>query len=303
MSKIDALISQLERCELPEEREVWGLCAKVREIAESDENILRVDLPVTICGDIHGQFHDLLELFRIGGRPPHTSYLFLGDYVDRGYSSVETILLLLALKVRYPDRITLLRGNHESRAVTQVYGLYDECIRKFGGLSVWHALTDLFDYLPIAALVGGRIFCVHGGLSPWASTLDRIRDLDRVQEVPHEGPMCDLLWSDPDDAVSTWGVSQRGVGVLFGPDVTHKFNSDNGIDLICRAHQLVQEGYRLHFDGALVTVWSAPNYCYRCGNVASILAISESGKKRFSVYEKSKQEKPPPQRIIPDYFL
>lgn len=303
MSRIDFLISRLESCKLPEEREVRSLCEKVREITESEENILRVDLPVTICGDIHGQFHDLLELLKIGGKPPQTSYLFLGDYVDRGYNSVETILLLLALKVRYPDRVTLLRGNHESRSVTQAYGLYDECIRKFGGLSVWHLLTDLFDSLPIAALVDGRIFCVHGGLSPWATTLDRIRELDRVQEVPHEGAMCDLLWSDPSDSVTTWGVSQRGVGVLFGAEVVHKFNRDNGIDLICRAHQLVQEGYKKQFDGALVTVWSAPNYCYRCGNVAAILAISASGKKQFTVYEKSRQEKMPPKRVIPDYFL
>ncbi|XP_016334431.1 serine/threonine-protein phosphatase 2A catalytic subunit beta isoform-like [Sinocyclocheilus anshuiensis] len=127
-----------------------------------------------------------MELFRIGGKSPDTNYLFMGDYVDRGYYSVETVSLLVALKVRYPERITILRGNHESRQITQVYGFYDECLRKYGNANVWKYFTDLFDYLPLTALVDGQIFCLHGGLSPSIDTLDHIRALDRLQEVPHE---------------------------------------------------------------------------------------------------------------------
>jgi len=169
---------------------------------------------VTVCGDIHGQFEDLMELFEIGGKAPDTNYLFMGDYVDRGYNSVETVSLLVALKVfvfmlwisesllitsflflywlcsrtqvRYSERVTILRGNHESRQTTQIYGFYDESMRKYGSANVWKYFTDLFDYLPLTALVDGQIFCLHGGLSPSIDTLDNIRSLDRLQEVPHE---------------------------------------------------------------------------------------------------------------------
>lgn len=234
-----------------------------------------VKCPVTICGDIHGQFHDLAELFQIGGKCPDTNYLFMGDYVDRGYYSVETASLLVALKVRYPDRITILRGNHESRQITQVYGFYDECLRKYGNANVWKIFTDLFDYFPLTALVESEIFCLHGGLSPSIDSLDHIRDLDRVQEVPHEGPMCDLLWSDPDDRCG-WGISPRGAGYTFGQDISERFNQNNNLKLVARAHQLVMEGYNWGHEHKVVTIFSAPNYCYRCGNMASILEVDDN---------------------------
>jgi len=183
-----------------------------------------------------------------------TSYR-AGDYVDRGYYSVETVTLLVALKIRYPARITILRGNHESRQITQVYGFYDECLRKYGNANVWKYFTDLFDYLPLTALIENQIFCLHGGLSPSIDTLDNIRALDRVQEVPHEGPMCDLLWSDPDDRCG-WGISPRGAGYTFGQDISEAFNHNNGLTLIARAHQLVMEGYNWSQDRNVVTIFS-----------------------------------------------
>jgi serine/threonine-protein phosphatase 4 catalytic subunit len=159
----------------------------------------------------------------------------MGDFVDRGFYSVETFLLLLALKVRYPERITLIRGNHESRQITQVYGFYDECLRKYGSVNVWRYCTEIFDYLALAAIIDTRIFCVHGGLSPSISSLDEIRQIDRKQEVPHDGAMCDLMWSDPDD-IPGWMVSPRGAGYLFGGEIVEKFNRENRIELIARAH-------------------------------------------------------------------
>nr|AAD10854.1 serine/threonine protein phosphatase 2A-3 catalytic subunit [Arabidopsis thaliana] len=235
-------ISQLMQCKPLSEQQVRALCEKAKEILMDESNVQPVKSPVTICGDIHGQFHDLAELFRIGGMCPDTNYLFMGDYVDRGYYSVETVTLLVALKMRYPQRITILRGNHESRQITQVYGFYDECLRKYGNANVWKIFTDLFDYFPLTALVESEIFCLHGGLSPSIETLDNIRNFDRVQEVPHEGPMCDLLWSDPDDRCG-WGISPRGAGYTFGQDISEQFNHTNNLKLIARAHQLVMDGY------------------------------------------------------------
>jgi serine/threonine-protein phosphatase 2A catalytic subunit len=156
---------------------------QAREILKEESNVQPVRSPVTVCGDIHGQWNDLIELFRIGGSCPDTNYLFMGDYVDRGYYSVETVTLLVCMKVRYKERVTILRGNHESRQITQVYGFYDECLRKYGTANVWKYFTDLFDYLPLTALIENQVFCLHGGLSPSIETLDHIRALDRFQEV------------------------------------------------------------------------------------------------------------------------
>ncbi|XP_051144772.1 serine/threonine-protein phosphatase PP2A-3 catalytic subunit-like isoform X2 [Andrographis paniculata] len=211
--------------------------------------------------------------------------------------------LLVALKVRYPQRITILRGNHESRQITQVYGFYDECLRKYGNANVWKIFTDLFDYFPLTALVESEIFCLHGGLSPSIETLDNIRNFDRVQEVPHEGPMCDLLWSDPDDRCG-WGISPRGAGYTFGQDISEQFNHTNSLKLIARAHQLVMEGYNWAHEQKVVTIFSAPNYCYRCGNMASILEVDDCREHTFIQFEPApRRGEPDVTRRTPDYFL
>ncbi|KAJ3354590.1 Serine/threonine-protein phosphatase 4 catalytic subunit [Entophlyctis luteolus] len=301
---LDAQIEQLRRCEPISEAQVRDLCLKAREILVEESNVQRISPPVTICGDIHGQFWDLIELFKVGGMCPETNFLFMGDFVDRGFYSVETFLLLLALKVRYPDRITLIRGNHESRQITQVYGFYDECLRKYGSVNVWRYCCDIFDYLSLSAIIDDRVFCVHGGLSPSLNSLDQIRVIDRKQEVPHDGAMCDLLWSDPED-IEGWGLSPRGAGYLFGGDIVNQFIHTNKLDLIARAHQLVMEGYKLMFKDTIVTVWSAPNYCYRCGNVAAILEFDENLKTNYKIFEAAPQESRglPAKKPVADYFL
>ncbi|KAJ2253050.1 Protein phosphatase methylesterase 1 [Coemansia sp. RSA 455] len=268
-------LETVRKCDCLSESDVKKLCERVKELLMEESNVQPVHSPVTVCGDIHGQFYDVMKLLRVGGEPPETNYIFMGDFVDRGYYSLETFTLLMCLKARWPDKITLLRGNHESRQITQVYGFYDECHMKYGNANVWKYCCQVFDYLTLAAIVDGRVLCVHGGLSPDLRTLDQMRTIQRCQEIPHEGPFCDLMWSDPED-IDSWAVSPRGAGWLFGARVTDEFNHVNGLTLLARAHQLVQEGYKFMFpERSLVTVWSAPNYCYRCGNVASILRIEE----------------------------
>ncbi|KAJ3102179.1 GTPase-activating protein [Phlyctochytrium planicorne] len=255
-------IEQLRRCEIITESEVRDLCTKAREILVEESNVQRVDAPVTICGDIHGQFYDLKELFNVGGECPQTNYLFMGDFVDRGFYSVETFLLLLALKVRYPDRITLIRGNHESRQITQVYGFYDECVRKYGSVNVWRYCCEIFDYLSLSAIIDDKIFCVHGGLSPSISSLDQIGS-----KKYHMMALCAIY-----------------------SGLTQMFIQTNNLELIARAHQLVMEGYKLMFNDRIVTVWSAPNYCYRCGNVAAILELREDLSTNYKLFEAAPQD-------------
>jgi len=281
---VDGWIDTVRQCKYLVEKDLKILTERVKELLLEESNVQPVSSPVTICGDIHGQFYDLKELFNQGGELPNTNYVFMGDFVDRGYYSLETFTFLMVLKAKYPDKITLLRGNHESRQITQVYGFYEECQQKYGSANAWKYCTQVFDYLTLAALVDGKVLCVHGGLSPEIRTIDQIRIIRRNEEIPHEGAFCDLMWSDPED-IETWQVSPRGAGWLFGSKVTHEFVSVNGLKIVARAHQLVQEGYKYMFDEKLVTVWSAPNYCYRCGNVASIMAVSEDLDFKFTIFK------------------
>ncbi|XP_027713379.1 serine/threonine-protein phosphatase 2A catalytic subunit beta isoform-like [Vombatus ursinus] len=296
--ELDQWIKQLKDCKLLNEKQVHTLCEKAKEVLMKESNVQNVSCPVIVCGDIHGQFHDLLRIFTIGGNLPDKCYLFLGDYVDRGLYSVETVTLLVSLKVQYPKSITLLRGNHESRDVTRVYGFYDECQKKYGNANVWKYFTNLFDYLPITALVDSQIFCVHGGLSPSIDTLDHIRALDRFKEVPMSGPVCDLLWSDP-YSNEGWRPSPRGAGHTFGPDISQIFRQANGLSLISRGHQLVEQGYFWTHNEKVVTIFSAPNYCNRFGNLAAIMELDNPRKYSFLQFDQAPQGKCPGIPLLP----
>lgn len=301
-SDLDAQIERLKNREILTESEVVSLCAMAKSILAFEANMHFVPAPVTIVGDIHGQFYDLLELFRIAGHCPNTNFLFLGDYVDRGYYSVECATLCVLLKCRYRSRVCLLRGNHESRQITQVYGFYDECLRKYGSANVWTEFVQVFDYLPLAAAVDNKIFCPHAGLSPSLDTVNQIIALNRVQEVPHEGPICDLVWSDPDDRMG-WGISPRGAGYTFGPDISEQFCHANEFEFVVRAHQLVMEGYLWAHQTLCATVFSAPNYCYRCGNQAAIMLVDEHFSYSFIRYDASPERGEKEKTRVPDYFL
>ena len=292
----DKWLEDLKELKCLSERDLKLLCEKAKEIFIEESNVQNVSAPVIICGDIHGQIYDLLELFKKGGDIPNSRYVFMGDYVDRGYNGVEVLELLLALKIKYPEHITLLRGNHESRQICFAYGFYEEITRKYGNANAWEYFTDLFDYLPLAALVEGKIFCVHGGLSPYISTVDQIRLINRKMEIPREGVFCDLMWSDPDD-IETWIISCRGAGWIYGWKVVDEFTHINGLELICR--------FKYWFEKKnLCTVWSAPNYCYRCGNKASILKISSDLSRTIDYFDFSPKSTSslPPKSLVP-YFL
>jgi predicted phosphodiesterase len=192
-------LERLQRGEYLEGNAVLALCERVKDLLVEDDNVVHVSSPVAVCGDIHGQFHDLLELFKLSGQAPATSYVFLGDFVDRGAMSIETISLLCVLKASYPDRVTLLRGNHESRQTTQVYGFQIECMKKYDGdARIYKAFMELFDFLPLGALIDDSLLCLHGGLSPALHHLDQLRMLNRFQEIPPDGIFADIVWSDPD---------------------------------------------------------------------------------------------------------
>ena len=302
----DKWIETIKQCKCLDEHDVKILCCKVKALLCEENNVQQITAPVAICGDIHGQFYDLMNIFQKGGELPEQKYVFLGDYVDRGYHSVETLEYLLCLKLKYQGRITLLRGNHESRQISVEYGFYEEIQRKYGNTNPWRYFNDLFDYLPIAAIIEKKIFCVHGGISPSLLTVDQMRLIDRKIEICTNRALADLMWSDPDEDIDTWLENSRGAGYLFGWMAVDKFNRTNGLELICRAHQLEMEGYKYWFGSykSVVTVWSAPNYCYRSGNKASILKINENMEKEFKMFEQDEKSKNSTNynKLIP-YFL
>ena len=254
--------------------EIELICASAREIFLSQPSLLELAPPVKVVGDVHGQYHDLIRIFSKCGFPPKTNYLFLGDYVDRGKQSLETILLLLCYKIKYPENFFLLRGNHECANVTRVYGFYDECKRRCN-IKTWKLFIDTFNTLPIAAIVAGKIFCVHGGLSPVLNSMDEIRNIARPTDVPDFGLLNDLLWSDPADTINEWEDNERGVSYVFSKVAINKFLSKFNFDLVCRAHMVVEDGYEFFNDRTLVTVFSAPNYCGEFDNWGAVMGVLE----------------------------
>ena len=257
------------------EAEVKGIALLSREVFMSQPALIEIDAPVKISGDIHGQYSDLIRLFETCAYPPEANYLFLGDYVDRGRQGFETICLLLAYKVKYPENFFLLRGNHECAAINRIYGFYDECKRRFS-IKVWKTFTEVFNTMPVAAIVSERIFACHGGLSPDLVDLAQIARLNRPADVSDSGLACDLLWADPEVELVGWGDNERGVSVTFGEDVVRSFIDTHELDLVVRAHQVVEDGYQFFADRTLLTLFSAPNYCGEFNNAGGIMSIDEN---------------------------
>jgi serine/threonine-protein phosphatase PP1 catalytic subunit len=303
------------------EGEIRLLCQRSRPIFLRQPMLIELEAPVKICGDVHGQYTDLLRLFEYGGFPPVSNYLFCGDYVDRGKQSIETISLLLAYKIQHPENFFILRGNHESAGINRIYGFYDECKRRYS-IKLWKIFSDVFNCLPVAALVDEKILCMHGGLSPELQNLQQIADLTRPCDVPEVGLLCDLLWSDPAPIkvcveirkneltlylccfvvllfmlgselmiprgfnsfsvdykimkLQGWAENDRGVSFVFGADVVQDFLERQDLDLIVRAHQVVEDGYQFFAGRRLVTLFSAPNYCGEFDNAGGMITVDEN---------------------------
>jgi serine/threonine-protein phosphatase PP1 catalytic subunit len=274
--------SRKSKSHLPvETSEIRYILSKSRQIFLEQPTLLKLSPPVKIVGDIHGQFHDLIRIFNCCGYPPHSNYLFLGDYVDRGEKSLETILLLLCYKIKYPENFFMLRGNHESANITKIYGFYDECKRRLGSNKLWRSFIDVFNTLPIAAVINEKIFCVHGGLSPQLEDFKQIQDIKRPTDVPDKGLLADLLWSDPDALVknfslTNWPKNDRGVSFCFGKKHVDYFCSKFKLDLIVRGHMVVEDGYEFFNKRKLVTVFSAPNYCGEFNNFGAIMSVDKT---------------------------
>jgi len=257
------------------ENEIKWIINQSYEIIKNQPVFIELDSPINICGDIHGQFYDLLRLFNYGGEPPKANYLFLGDYVDRGKNSLETIILLLCYKIKYPENFFMLRGNHESDNINKIYGFYDECKRRFN-IKLWKKFNDLFNIFPISAIIEDKILCMHGGLSPNLVNFDSLKKIVRPTEIPDSGLLCDLLWSDPAENIDKWGENERGVSYTFSEKIVNEFLDKNDLDLICRAHQVVENGYEFFANRQLLTIFSAPNYCGEFDNAGAMILIDKN---------------------------
>jgi len=264
-------------------------------VLRAESTMIDVDAPVTVCGDVHGQFFDLLKLFEIGGpvgdpsTGSNTRYLFLGDYVDRGYYSIECVLYLWALKICEPNSIFLLRGNHECRHLTEYFTFKQECKVKYNE-DVYESCMSAFDCLPLAALMNGQFLCVHGGLSPEITKLDDIKNLDRFKEPPAFGPMCDLLWSDPLEEFGKETSSSerfvhnsvRGCSYFYSFAAVCEFLHQNNLLSMIRAHEAQDQGYKMYRRNSatgfpsLITIFSAPNYLDVYNNKAAILKYEDN---------------------------
>jgi len=256
-------------------RYAFEILLQMKAILKATPTLMDIPVPdgthFTVCGDVHGQFYDLMNIFELNGMPSvDNPYLFNGDFVDRGSFSVETIFTLFAIKVWCPTAIYLTRGNHESKNMNKIYGFEGEVKSKYNE-TMLRLFTEVFCLLPLCAVLGQKVFIVHGGLfSQDGVTLDMLRRIDRNQEPPDEGLMCELLWSDPGPTPGR-SPSKRGVGVAFGADVTASFLALNNLELVIRSHEVKDEGYEIDHEEKLVTVFSAPNYCDQMGNKGAFI--------------------------------
>ena len=270
-----------------EYNEMTWLCKEVTKIFLNQPVCLCLETPVNVCGDIHGQYEDLIRLFEAGGYPTDVNYLFLGDYVDRGEQSIETICLLFCFKIKFSNTFFLLRGNHECASLNIEYGFYDECKRRYN-VKLWKKFVDVFNCMPYSAIVEDKIIFMHGGLSPFLNNLGQLNEIVRPTDVPNEGLLCDLVWSDPESNSKGWEKNDRGVSYTFNEKIVDTFLIKHNLEVLVRAHQVVEKGYEFFNGRKCVTIFSAPNYCGEFDNAGAMMTINEDLVCGFKVFKPKK---------------
>ncbi|ELP88219.1 serine/threonine protein phosphatase PP1 isozyme, putative, partial [Entamoeba invadens IP1] len=262
------------RKEIITDDEIMMLCDTTTRVLSRDPSLLQLKAPLNIIGDLHGQYSDLLRYFDEADIN-NEKFLFLGDFVDRGPRSIDIVVLIFCLKIKFPDRFFLLRGNHEVGNINRDYGFYDECVQRFN-VDVWRKFCWVFGYLPVAALIDSSILCVHGGISKYLSDVSLLTQVARPTDVAEEGLLCDLLWADPSQEHMGWKENTRGASFTYGEDVVENFMTKNNIQLICRGHQVVEEGFEFAFNNKVLTLFSAPNYCNQFNNCGAMMKVSKN---------------------------
>ncbi|KND03223.1 uncharacterized protein SPPG_02278 [Spizellomyces punctatus DAOM BR117] len=292
---VTQLLEHLRQQKKLHKKYLYTILLKAKKLFEAEPPIVDVTVPsggkLTICGDIHGQFYDLLHVFDLNGLPsPTNAYLWNGDFVDRGSFSVECVTTLFAFKLLYPNSIFLSRGNHETDDMNKVYGFEGEVKAKYSE-AAFKLFSEIFNAVPIGNVVNEKILVVHGGLfSRDDVTLDELRQIDRFKQPGSEGLMCELLWSDPQPLPGR-SPSKRGVGIQFGPDVTKSFLERNGLEVLIRSHEVKQEGYQVDHDGKCITIFSAPNYCDSVGNKGAYIHVTPD--RKLTYHQFAAVEHPP----------
>jgi len=290
---VEAMVEHMKAQKVVHKRYIASMLIQLRKLLEKLPSLIECQVPeeaadaneepfFSVCGDTHGQFYDLLNIFEVnGGRPsPQRPYLFNGDFVDRGSWSVEVVLTLFAYKLLYPEHMHLLRGNHETKNMNSIYGFEGEVKAKYDD-KIMGLFTEVFQWLPLCATINNKVVVMHGGLFTQDGVkLEDIKKIPRCREPPDSGLMSDILWSDPQPFPGR-GPSKRGVGLSFGPDITKKFLEDNGLELLVRSHEVKDEGYLQEHDGKLITVFSAPNYCDQMGNKGALIRFHQDCKPHF----------------------
>mmetsp|Transcript_25083 Transcript_25083/g.36848 ORF Transcript_25083/g.36848 Transcript_25083/m.36848 type:complete len:527 (-) Transcript_25083:6-1586(-) len=295
MEFVMAAIERFKDQKLIHKRYVARLLVSCKHYFETQSSLMELSIPdagpdpdtparITVCGDTHGQFYDVLHIFEMNGYPSSTNpYLFNGDFVDRGSFSVEVILTYLLLKIACPDCIHLTRGNHETKNMNKIYGFEGEVKHKYDE-QIFDLFLEVFCELPLAGVIGGKIFVTHGGLPTEPNvSLDDIRKIKRGSEPGDSGLMSDLLWSDPQPQPGK-SPSKRGVGFSFGPDITEAFLKYNDLDLLVRSHEVRDEGYLVEQGGKTITIFSAPNYCDSMANKGAYIHFDASLKPKFTKF-------------------